>query len=49
VSGVVERPDMNTNVLLVSHGDFKFGVGYEHVKGFVPTDEEPRVIDELKG
>jgi hypothetical protein len=49
VSGIVERPNANANALLVSRRDFKFGVGYEGVEGLVPTNEEPRVIDELKG
>jgi hypothetical protein len=49
VSGIVERPNANTNALLVSCGDFKFRVSYEGVKGFVPMDEEPRVVDKFKG
>jgi hypothetical protein len=49
VSGIVERPNANANVLLVSCRDFKFGVGYEGVEGLIPTNEEPGVIDELKG
>jgi hypothetical protein len=49
VSGIVRRPDANTNAFLVSCGDFKFGVSYEGVKSVVPTDEEPRIVDEFKG
>jgi hypothetical protein len=49
VSGIVEGPNANANALLVSCRDFKFGVGYEGVKGLVPTNEEPGVVDELKG
>jgi hypothetical protein len=49
VSGIVGRPNANGNALLVSYRDFKLGVSYESVKGFVPTDEEPRVVDEFKG
>jgi hypothetical protein len=49
MSGVVGRPNANTNALLVSSRDFKFRVSYESVEGFVPTDEEPRVVDEFKG
>jgi hypothetical protein len=49
MSGIVGRPNVNTNAFLVSCGDFKFGVGDEGVKGLVPTDEEPRVIDKFKG
>jgi hypothetical protein len=49
VSGIVARPNVNANALLVSRGDFKFGVGDEGVKGLVPPDEEPGVVDEFKG
>jgi hypothetical protein len=49
VSGIVGRPNANTNALLVSCRDFKFGVGYEGVKGLVPPNEEPGVVDKLKG
>jgi hypothetical protein len=49
VSGIVARPDVNTNALLVSCRDFKFGVGYEGVKGFVPPNEEPGIVDKFKG
>jgi hypothetical protein len=49
VSGIVGRPNANTNAFLVSCGDLKFGVSYESVKGFVPPNEEPRIIDEFEG
>jgi hypothetical protein len=49
VSGIVGRPNANTNALLVSGGDFEFGVSYKCVKGLVPADEEPRVVDKFKG
>ena len=49
VLGIVGRPSVNTNAFLVSCGDFKFGVGNEGVKGLVPPDEKPGVIDEFKG
>jgi hypothetical protein len=49
VSGILARPHANADAFLVSGGDFKFGVGDESVKGFVPTDEEPRVVDKFKG
>jgi hypothetical protein len=49
VSGIVLWPNTNANSLLVPCRDFKFGVSYEGVKSLVPTDEEPRVVDEFKG
>jgi hypothetical protein len=49
VSGIMGRPNVNTDAFLVSCGDFKFGVCYESVKGSVPMDEEPRIVDEFKG
>jgi hypothetical protein len=49
VSGVVGRPNTNANVLLVSCGDLKFGVGDKGVKGFVSPDKKPGVIDEFEG
>jgi hypothetical protein len=49
VLGIVERPNVNADAFLIPGGDFKFGVSYEGVEGFVPTDEEPRVVDEFKG
>jgi hypothetical protein len=42
-------PDANANALLVTCRDFEFGVSNEGVKGFVPMDEEPGVVDEFKG
>jgi hypothetical protein len=49
VLGVVARPDVNANALLVYCRDFKLRVGYKGIKGLVPTDEEPGVVDEFKG
>jgi hypothetical protein len=49
VSGVVVWPNANTNSLLITCGDFEFGVSYEGVEGLVPTNEEPGVVDEFKG
>jgi hypothetical protein len=49
VSGIVERPNANSNALLVSYGDLKFGVGYEGVKGLIPPDKKPGVVDKFKG
>jgi hypothetical protein len=49
VSGIVGRPNVNADALLVSCRDFKFGVSYKGVEGLVPTNEEPGVVDELKG
>jgi hypothetical protein len=46
---IVGRPNTNANALLVACRDFKFGVGYESVKGLVPMNKKPRVVDELKG
>jgi hypothetical protein len=49
VSGIVGWPNANAYTFLITCGDFEFGVSNEGIKGFVPTDEEPRVIDEFKG
>jgi hypothetical protein len=49
VSGIVGSPNANADALLVSCRDFKFRVSDEGVEGFVPPDEEPRIVDELKG
>jgi hypothetical protein len=49
VSGVVTWPNVNTNSLLVTCGDFEFRVSYEGVEGFIPPDEEPQVVDEFEG
>jgi hypothetical protein len=34
---------------LISYGDLKFGVSDKGVKGVVPPDEEPGVVDEFEG
>jgi hypothetical protein len=47
--GVVGWPNTNTNSFLVAHRDFKFGICDKGVKGFIPMDEEPRVVDEFEG
>jgi hypothetical protein len=49
MSGVVGQPNTNTNSFLVNHRDFEFGVCDEGVKGFVPPDEEPGVVDKFEG
>jgi hypothetical protein len=49
VSGVVGWPHTNANAFLVYCRDFKFGVGYKGVKGLIPPNEEPRIVDEFKG
>jgi hypothetical protein len=49
VSGVMGWPSANTNLLLISCRDLKFGVGDEGVKGVVPPDKKPGVVDKLKG
>jgi hypothetical protein len=49
VSGIVGRPNANANAFLVCCGDFKFRVGYESVKGLVPPDKKPGVVDEFEG
>jgi hypothetical protein len=49
VSWIVAWPSLNTNTFLIPCGDFEFGVGDEGVKGFVPPDEEPGVIDKFEG
>jgi hypothetical protein len=49
VSGVVGRPRMDTNTFLIPCGDFEFRVGDKGVKGFVPPDEEPGVVDKFEG
>jgi hypothetical protein len=49
MSGVVGWPSMNTNTFLIARRDLKFGISDKGVKGFVPPDEEPRVVDEFKG
>jgi hypothetical protein len=47
VSGIVGGPNTNTDAFLVYCGDFKFGVGDEGVKGLVPPNKEPGVVDEF--
>jgi hypothetical protein len=47
VSGIVGRPNMDADAFLVSCGDFKFGVGNEGVKGLVPPDKKPGVVDKF--
>jgi hypothetical protein len=49
VSGVVGWPNANTNSLLISSRDFKFGVGDEGVKGVIPPDKKPGVVDKFEG
>jgi hypothetical protein len=47
--GVVGWPNVNTNSFLVTHGDLKFRISDKGIKGVVPPDEEPRVVDKFKG
>jgi hypothetical protein len=49
MSGVVWWPSANTDAFLISCRDLKFGVGDKGIKGFIPPDEEPGVIDEFEG
>jgi hypothetical protein len=49
VSGVVRWPGVNANAFLVTCRDLEFGVSDEGVESFIPTDQEPRVIDEFEG
>jgi hypothetical protein len=49
MSGVVGWPSANTNLFLVYCRDLKFGVGDKGVKGVVPPNKKPGVVDELKG
>jgi hypothetical protein len=49
MSGVVGWPNTDTNSFLVSCRDLKFGVGNKGVKGVVPLDKEPGVVDKLEG
>jgi hypothetical protein len=49
MAGIVCWPNANANSLLVTGRDFEFGVSYEGVESLVPTDEEPRVVDEFEG
>jgi hypothetical protein len=49
MSGVVGWPSANTNSLLVSCRDLEFRVSDKGVKGVVPPDKKPGVVDKLKG
>jgi hypothetical protein len=49
VSRIMGGPNVNTNALLVYCRDLELGVSDKGVKGLVPPDEEPRVVDEFKG
>jgi hypothetical protein len=49
MSGIVGWPSSNTNTFLITRRDLEFGVSDKGVKGFVPLDEEPGVVDEFKG
>jgi hypothetical protein len=47
--GVLGWPNMNPDMLLIACRDLKFGVSNKGIKGFIPLDEEPGVIDKFKG
>jgi hypothetical protein len=49
MSGVVGRPNTNTNSFLVGRGDLKFGVSDKGIEGVVPLDKEPWVVDKFEG
>jgi hypothetical protein len=49
MSGVMGWPSVNTDMFLIACRDLKFRVSDKGVKGFVPPDEEPRVVDKFKG
>jgi hypothetical protein len=49
MSGVMSWPSANTDMFLITCRDLKFRVSDKGVKGFVPPDKEPRVVDEFKG
>jgi hypothetical protein len=49
VPRVMGWPNLDTYVCLIACRDLKFGIGNKCVKGFVPPDKEPRVINKLKG
>jgi hypothetical protein len=49
MSGVVGWPSANTDTFLIACRNLKFGVGNKGIKGFVPLDEKPGVVDEFKG
>jgi hypothetical protein len=47
MSGVVRWPNVYSNSLLVACRDLKFQVSDKGVKGVVPLDKEPGVIDKF--
>jgi hypothetical protein len=49
VSRSVGWPSENTNLFLVPSRDLKFRVSDKGIKGFIPPDKEPGVVDEFKG
>jgi hypothetical protein len=49
MSGVMAWPNANINLFLVACGDLKFRVSDKGIKGVIPPDEEPRVVDKFKG
>jgi hypothetical protein len=49
MSGVVGWPNSNTDTFLITHRDLKFRVGDKGVKGFIPPNEKPGVVNEFKG
>jgi hypothetical protein len=49
ISGIVGWPSTNTNTFLIAHRDLEFGVSNECVKGLIPPDKEPGIVDEFKG
>jgi hypothetical protein len=49
MSGVMGWPSANTDTFLIAHRDLKFGVSNKGIKGLVPPDEKPGVIDGFKG
>jgi hypothetical protein len=49
MSGIVGWPNLNTDSFLVAHRDLEFGVSDKRIKGVIPPDEKPRVIDKFEG
>jgi hypothetical protein len=49
MSGIVGWPNADANSFLISCGDLKFRIGHKGIKGVIPPDKEPGVIDELEG
>jgi hypothetical protein len=49
MSRVVGWPNANTNLFLIARRDLKFRISDKGVKGVIPPDEEPRVVDKFKG